>query len=106
MMNVDNQPSIKNLYSNYEKLRPLITQQRFKQMETKVRLATLLDSKSEVNKMKVIELDTLVSINDKKELNKQKIRGKFRLCLREDLELRLKVSNFAEEPLSFYIHKN
>lgn len=38
MMDLEHKPSIKNLYSNYEKLRPLITLQRFKDMESKARI--------------------------------------------------------------------
>lgn len=28
------------------------------------------------------------------------------MCLKEDLKLKLKVSHFANEPLSYHIHKN
>ena len=39
-------------------------------------------------------------------MNTDKIRGNFRLSLRKDLKMQIKVTAFAQEPLSFYIHKN
>lgn len=48
----------------------------------------------------------MAEVVDKDYLHKEKLRGKFKLCLRKDLKMRLKVANFAEEPLSFHIHKN
>ena len=56
--------------------------------------------------MKVMELETVSSIVERKSENKEKIKGRFKICLRGDLSMRLKVSAFAQEPLSFLIHKN
>jgi hypothetical protein len=43
---------------------------------------------------------------NKSKLHSNKIRGQFNVCMREDIKMKLKVATFAQEPLSFLIHKN
>ena len=51
-------------------------------------------------------MDEKNSHMSKSRLNVEKMRGKFKVCLKEDIKLKHKVTAFAQEPLSFLIHKN
>lgn len=37
---------------------------------------------------------------------REKLKGKFKLNINKKLERRIKIEKYANEPISFYLHKN
>ncbi|CDW78067.1 UNKNOWN [Stylonychia lemnae] len=79
---------------------------RFEQIEDRVKQRYIDEQKLQINKLKILEMNSKTKILEPQSVQRDKIKGKFQLCLREDLSMRLKVAAFAQEPLSFHIHKN
>eukprot|EP00347_Sterkiella_histriomuscorum_P021205 403334838 len=79
---------------------------RFIKMEEQLKDKQVEDQKQALNKLRILNLNSNSNFLDPLACQRDKLKGKFNICLREDLSMRLKVATFAQEPLSFHIHKN
>jgi hypothetical protein len=50
-------------------------------------------------------LDQSAIIDDRKVVN-EKLRGNFKVLIKKDLSVPMRITKFANEPISFFLHKN
>ena len=105
-----------------KKIKVRIMQTRVNNMKGKQRAKTLamerleriekginlkFDGTNNLNKqMNVLEINDQAVAGEKEKFNTEKMKGRFKLTINKDLNMKKQIQKFGNEPIVFYLHKH
>lgn len=81
-----------------------LAEENLEELEARV-IAEFADRSQMLKIQTVSELENKIVFSNETEINKEKLKGKFRLCFNHDLNMDKKIEKFAGESVAFYLHK-
>ena len=98
-----------------------VKQQRVENMKGRQRTKTLMMEKMDIIEERVqkrFELDATTKVPDvidlqkkevvgqKDKINHEKMKGRFRVTINKNLEMKKRIQSFSNDPVCYYLHKN